>query len=313
LNTVQGSFFNTENKITAACDMSLLHQALSICDYFNSLLGKTVPGGDVWAINHARGSTVEVSEHTMRILELALEMFDVSGGRFNIAIGPVISLWGFQSGSADIPAQEALALALANTDCGLIRLSGHSVEVPDGMQIDLGGIAKGYIADRVAEYLRENGVGSALIDLGGNILTIGRKPDGSPWKIGLQVPFIDREYRDKYWSVLECCDESIVTSGIYERGFFKNDRWYHHILDSATGMPVDNGVLSVTVCASSSFLADALTTPLFLLGEREGASLAGRYGVDAAFYLNDNRVILSAGMEKRLNRLRQGSLFTKSD
>jgi thiamine biosynthesis lipoprotein len=300
LHTVTGSFFNTENTITAACTPLLLDRAMSMCDYYDHLLSKTAPGSDVWRINQARGIPVEVSEHTINILKLALEMYDVSGGRFNIAIGSVMALWNFNSRNGDLPAPEALAATLGSMDCRQIRLSDRSVHVPDGMQIDLGGIAKGYVADRIAEDLRKNGVESALINLGGNIITIGQKPDGAPWRIGLQVPFTEQRYRDKFWSVIDCTNESIVTSGSYERGFYKDGRWYYHIIDPETGMPADNNVLSVTVCAPSSFLADALTTPLFLLGEFEGMNLADRYGVDAAYYLQDNRVIISAGMKTRL-------------
>ena len=300
LHTVTCSFFNTENAITAECDPLLLKQAVSLCEYYDNLLSKTAPGSDVWKINRSHGDPVEVSEHTAGILKLALEMYDVSEGLFNVAIGSVTALWNFNSGSKYIPTLDALDEALRIIDCRQIRLLGRSVYVPDRMQIDLGGIAKGYIADKIAESLSENGVKSALINLGGNIITIGHKPDGTPWKIGLQVPTTERKHRDKYWSVVECMNESVVTSGSYERGFHKDEQWYHHIIDPKTGMPSDNDVLSVTVCSSSSFLADALTTPLFLLGEREGMHLADRYGVDAAFYLRDNSVVINAGMEKRL-------------
>lgn len=300
LQTVTGHFFDTENTITAACGTSLLDRALALCGYYNNLLSKTVPGSDVWKISRAHGEPVEVSEHTARILKLALEMYDATGGLFNIAIGPVMALWHFTDGSRIIPAPSMLAEALSKLDCRGIKLSGRVVQIPDGMQIDLGGIAKGYIADRIAEELRYCGVESALINLGGNIVTIGHKPEGSPWKVGLQLPFPDRSLRDKYWSVMTCTNESVVTSGSYERGFMKDGQWYHHILDPRTGMPVNNGVLSVTVCAPTSLLADALTTPMFLLGETEGMKLARRYGVDAAYFLQDNRIVMSEGMNSRL-------------
>ena len=301
LHTVTGSFFNTEVTITAACAPVLLEQALSMCDYYNGLLSKTIPGSDVWRINHANNISAAVSEHTINILRLAMEMYDASEGRFNIAIGSVMKLWDFNDGSGCLPSEKSLAEALGNIDCGLICLSGCSVRIPDGMQIDLGGIAKGYIADRVVEYLRENGVQSALVNLGGNIITIGQKPDGVPWKIGLQVPFTDRSYRDKYWSTVDCINESVVTSGSYERGFQKDNRWYHHIIDPDTGMPSDTNILSVTVCAPSSLLADALATSLFLLGEKKGMDLAKQYGVDVAYYLQDNCAITNIGMMKRLH------------
>lgn len=301
LHTVTGHYFDTDNTITAACDPSLLDKSLALCRYYNDLLSKTVPGSDVWRISHAHGKPVDISPHTARILALAQEMFDASGGLFNIAVGPVMALWHFTDGSRIIPEPEALAAAVAKADCGHIRLSGCTVRVPDGVEIDLGGIAKGYIADRIAEALRLGGAESALVNLGGNVITVGRKPDGTPWQLGLQMPSPDRSIRDKFWSVLDCTDESVVTSGSYERGFFKDGRWYHHILNPKTGMPAENDVLSVTVCAPDSLLADALTTPMFLLGPEAGMALAGRYGVEAAYYLRDNRVIISEGMRARLS------------
>jgi thiamine biosynthesis lipoprotein len=300
LNTVTGRFFDTDNTITAACGPALLERSLELCRYYNDLLSKTVPGSDVWRISHAHGDPVEVSDHTAAILKLALEMYEVSGGRFNIAIGPVVALWHFTDGSRIIPEREMLTKAMANTDCAAVRICGHTVEVPEGMQIDLGGIAKGYIADRIAEELRTNGVDSAIVNLGGNIITVGRKPDGSPSQLGLQIPSRDRSIRDKFWAVLDCTDESVVTSGSYERGFLKDGRWYHHILDPLTGMPAENDVLSVSVCASTSLLADALTTPMFLLGPDEGMKLACRYGVDAAYYLRNNSVVINEGMQTKI-------------
>ena len=301
MNTVSGHFFNTENTIIAECDPRLSERALALCGYYHNLLSKTVPGSDVWNVNHSQGRPVEVSRHTAAIIKLALEMNEASGGKFDIAIGSVASLWRFTEGRETIPERETLTGAIAAMREGRVMLSGRVVRTPKDVSIDLGGIAKGYIADEIADHLRTNGVESALINLGGNILTIGRKPDGTPWKVGLQLPFIERGYRDKIWSFLDCTDESVVTSGSYERGLFIDDRWYHHILDPETGMPADNDVLSVTVCAQTSFLADALTTPLFLLGGRKGIELADRYGVAAAYYLRDNKVIMNTGMKKRLH------------
>lgn len=300
LRTVSGQFFNTENSITAYCDLETLNHTLSLCERYHALLSKTLPDSDVWRLNHAQGAVVNVSEHTAQILRLALEMYQASGGSFNIAVGPAIKLWHFNDEKFHVPDREALKAALSNTDCRKISINENQVCLPDGMQIDLGGIAKGYIADRIAEYLRSKGIRSALINLGGNIATVGRKPDGNPWCIGLQLPTRDRTQRQRFWAVVECSDASVVTSGSYERGFFSNDRWYHHILNPQTGMPIDNGVLSVTVCARESFLADALTTPLFILGPEKGAELAQQYQVDVAYYMEGDCLVMNSGMQKRI-------------
>ena len=223
--------------------------------------------------------------------------FRESGGLFNIAIGAAVRLWRFGLTDAErrIPDPEALARAISLADCGRIRLDETGVTVPSGMEIDLGGIAKGYIADQLGNFLRKRGVKSALINLGGNILTIGGKPDGSDWSIGLQLPVLDRKRREEFWGVLPSRDNAVVTSGSYERGFLLNGIWYHHILDPRSGMPSGNGVLSVTVCAPTAFLADALSTPLFLLGPEKGVTLAEKYRVFAVYYMEDQRVLCCNG------------------
>ena len=153
---------------------------------------------------------------------------------------------------------------------------------------------------------RANGQGAAVairvINLGGNILTIGGKADGTPWQIGLQYPVGDRAKREKYWGLLHSRDNSIVTSGCYERGFWRDGTWYHHILDPRSGMPVQNRVLSVTVRTKDSFLADAVTTPLLILGERKGMELAERYGVEVVYYLQNNEIVYTRGTELMLVR-----------
>jgi len=301
MNTVNGFYFNTDNTITADCASPVLERVLDICAYYENLLSKTIPGSDIWRINHSCGEPVEISPHTTRIISLALEMREASGGKFDIAIGSVTSLWRFTDGSNIIPDSQALTGAVAAAKNAVVELTGDTVRTQGGTELDVGGIAKGYIADAIADELRKSGVESALINLGGNIVTVGLKPDGTPWKIGLQVPFTDRTYRDKFWSAVYCTDGSVVTSGSYERGFRNGGNWYHHIIDTATGMPAVSDVLSVTICAASGFLADALSTPLFLLGEHEGLTLADRYGVDAAYYLKDNRIVLNKGMNARIS------------
>ena len=296
MHTVSGQYFNTFNTITAACAKDVLEEALLLCGDFNDMLSKTIEGSDVWRINHAQGAPVCVSHHTAEIIEMALTMHRLSGGVYNIAVGGAVALWHFNDGQARVPDQAELDEALARADVGRIRLQGCEVTVPEGMQIDLGGIAKGYIADMIGAFLREQGVRSGVINLGGNVLTIGAREDGAPWQIGLQYPVKDRSKRMKYWAMLESRDDSIVTSGCYERGFERAGKWYHHILDPRTGQPVQNDVLSVTVQTRSSFLADALTTPLFILGEKAGMELAARCGAEVAYYLRGDEILYSRGM-----------------
>ena len=271
-----------------------MNEAMAECQKYNDLLSKTVPGSDVWRVNHADGATVTVSEKTMEILKTAQEVSEASSGAFNIAVGPAVALWHFTNGTAVLPGEDELAAAIARADCTRIRLEGNTVTVPPELQIDLGGIAKGYIADQIADYLRERGVKNAMLNFGGNVVTVGSKPDGTPWKVGLQNP-LGKRSKD-FWAFVESQDSTVVTSGIYERGFELNGKWYHHILDPQTGWPVQNDMLTVTACAKSSLLADALTTAMFVMGPAEGAKLAGIFGIHVVFLEKGNRVTYTKGL-----------------
>ena len=297
MNRVEGFYFDTVNTITAPCGAEILRGALDRCAFFNELLSKTVPGSDVWNCNHAQGRPTRVSEHTARILAMALELFRASDGAFNAALGEAVALWRFKDPEPALPDPEALAQAVSRADCSKIRLEGDAVTLPPGMRLDLGGIAKGYIADRVADLLREKGVTSALLNFGGNIVTVGKRPDGEPWRVGLQTP---GAARGRFWAWLPCADGTLVTSGVYERGFEIGGVLYHHVLDPRTGMPVQNGVLSVTVAARDSMLADALATALLVLGPEKGFPLAHRCGAQAVFFLRGGEAQHSPGLELTL-------------
>jgi thiamine biosynthesis lipoprotein len=294
-NTIQGFYFDTRNTISAPCDASILEDAMQRCDDFNHLLSKTIPGSDVWRVNHAEGCPVQVNAHTMNILRTAAQISEASHGAFNIALGPAIALWRFKENPAHTPDPQALIQAVALANDQNIILGEDTVTVPPTMQIDLGGIAKGYIADCIADELRARGVKSALLNFGGNVVTIGAKPDGTPWTIGLQTP--DKERDQAYWAAVKCVDGVVVTSGVYERGFNLHGVRYHHILDPRTGWPVQNGIRSVTICTQRSLLADALTTALFVLGTEEGMQLAYQYNVQAVYLLDDQRIVYTQGMD----------------
>jgi thiamine biosynthesis lipoprotein len=286
---VRGFYFDTVNTIQAWCERSVLEEALARCARYHALLGKTSPGGDLWKINHAEGLPVRVSEDTMTILKKAEEIGRASGGALNIALGRATALWHVTGPSPSVPDPEALAGALALSGRESIVLEGDTVRVPAGVHLDLGGIAKGYIADRIADYLRDRGVEDALLNFGGNVAARGRKIDGSAWSVGLKTP--GGAGGDDVWAVVEAVNQSVVTSAVYERGFSQDGVWYHHILDPRTGRPVQNGLVLVTVVCADGLLADALSTALFVLGPEKGFPLADRYRVPALF-LKDNGELL---------------------
>ncbi len=215
-------------------DEDLLTRAQAECQRYDDLLSKTHEGSDVWNINHAQGKRVAVSDETREILEKALEYSRASDGVFDITVEPCVALWDFTGeGMGLLPDEEALAQAADKVDWTLVDINDEGVLLPPGMTIDLGAIAKGYITDQIADFLKAGGVESGYLNFGGNVLTIGHKPDGSEWNIGIQDPLGKRD--QNIVGAARVSDQAVVTSGIYERGFDLDGVRYHHILDTSTG------------------------------------------------------------------------------
>ena len=185
--SVVGYYLDTVVTLTAYVDdTQVLQDALEECGRYERLLSRTIEGSDVWRINHASGQPVKVSDDTLTILDCARQVSALSDGMFDVTIAPVSTLWDFTSGAAVLPDADAIAGAAELVDISKLEIDGGEVTLPEGMMIDLGGIAKGYIADAVKRYLMDRGVESAILSFGGNIVAIGMKPDGSPWKVGIQ-------------------------------------------------------------------------------------------------------------------------------
>lgn len=222
----------------------------------------TDQNSDIYAINHSQGDPVSIGEETEQLLSFALAMAKQTDGALEPTIYPALTAWGFTTGDNRIPSQNELEDILQKVGYENVALSDHEVTIPKGMELDLGAVGKGYAADEVAGILKEAGVASALLDLGGNIQLIGTKPDGNDWKIGLRDPF-----GESYLGVLSISDRAVVTSGNYERYFIGEDgKQYGHILDPSSGYPAENGLVSVTVVAKEGKLCDALSTSLFVMG-----------------------------------------------
>ena len=291
-----GFYLDTVITLTAYVeDVSVLKDALEECGRYEALLSRTIEGSDVWRVNHAEGQPVKVSRDTIEIIEAARRVSEMSGGSFDITIAPASTLWDFTSGENKPPDAQALKAAAEMVDYARVQVDGDTVTLPAGMMIDLGGIAKGYIADAVKQYLIDRGVKSAILSFGGNIVAIGTKPDGSPWKVGIQD--IDKP-TGEYMAVAQNFGGSTVTSGIYERGFEVDGKYYHHILDAHTGWPVDNELASVTIFSDSSMLGDALATAAFALGTDGGMALIESIdGVEAAFIARDRTIHTTGGAE----------------
>jgi len=297
--TAIGFYLDTVITLTAYVDdAAVLNDALEECGRYERLLSRTVEGSDVWRINHSGGKPVEVSDDTVILLQTARRVSAYSDGAFDVTIAPVSTMWDFTSGAAVVPDADAIAEAAALVDYTRMDIDGNTVTLPENMMIDLGGIAKGYIADEVKLYLMERGVKSAVLSFGGNIVTIGLKPDGSPWKVGIQD--IDKP-TGEYMLVSLNFGGSTVTSGIYERGFEADGVYYHHILDPSTGWPVQNELASVTIFSDSSMWGDALATAAFALGPEKGMALIEALnGAEAVFISRDRSVSATSGADKYL-------------
>lgn len=266
-------------------------QCLTLCEDYEKLFSRTLEGSDICRINQASGTPTAVSEDTISLLETALTYSELSDGAFDCTIAPVSTLWDFKNNTGVLPEPGALAEATAQVDYHTVRINGNEVTLENPRAaLDLGGIAKGYIADRLKEFLLDKGVSGAIINLGGNVLTVGEKPGGTPWKIAIQKPFSERGEAIDSVSVT---DGSVVTSGSYERYFLLEGKLYHHILDPRTGYPADNGLTSVTILSRYSVDGDALSTLCFVLGYEKGAELIqslSQPGLEAIFIFEDGTI-----------------------
>ncbi|MBR2088516.1 MAG: FAD:protein FMN transferase [Oscillospiraceae bacterium] len=259
-----------------------------------STFSVTIPDSDISRLNHANGQPVEVSADTAKVIEKGIEMGDASGGALDISLYPVLQAWGFTAEEKHVPPKETIQALLQNVDYTKIRAEGQTITLPQDMQIDLGALAKGYTSDEVIQIFRENGAESAIVSLGGNVQTLGRKPDGSQWRVGIVNPFVPSENL----GVLDIEDRAVITSGNYERYFEENGVRYWHILDRADGQPADNGLVSVTVVGSSGLECDALSTALFVEGtERAAAHWRRDGGFDMLLVTDDGRLLLTEGLE----------------
>jgi len=272
-----------------------LQGAFELCQQYENLLSKTIEGSDVWNINHAGGQPVEVSSDTAEIIRSALHYSEITAGAFDITVGPISSLWNFKSENPSVPAQADIDRLLPYVDYTGVSLEGNTVTLRDAnMQIDLGGIAKGFIADKLAQYLKKNRVTSAIINLGGNTYALGAKEGGSDWSVGVQDPFgrVQTPIAAVYVQ-----NKSVVTSGIYERYFELDGVLYHHILDPSTGYPVRNDLTSVTILSDKSIDGDALSTSCYVLGLEKGMELIESLdGIEAIFIDTDKNFYITDGI-----------------
>ena len=238
------------------------------------LLSRGDESSEVYKLNSA--GSMEVSDDTAALVQKAVRISESTGGAFDVTVAPVMDLWGFYGQEFRVPSEEELTEALKTVNWKNIHAEGNTVTLQEGAQIDLGGIAKGYLSGRIMEIFAESGVSSGLVSLGGNVQTLGVKPDGTLWNVAIQHP----EDETAYIGIVEVRGKAVVTSGSYQRYFtdVTTGNTYHHILKPQSGYPVSNNLLSATIICADGTMADCLSTAMFVLGEVQSLNYWRTYG-----------------------------------
>ena len=305
---ISGTAFKLNTVVTVtiydSTEQSLIDKTLALCDEYEELFSRTRETSEIYQLNHStlpkEADSFVISPQTAELVAKGLEYGCLSKGGFDIAIEPLSSLWDFTSEEKIIPTKEEIAAALPLVNYENVTLTDNHLQfAKEGMGLDLGAIAKGYIADRMKDFLLSKGVKSAIINLGGNVLCIGDKPDGSPFRIGIQKPFADRS---ETITTIDISDKSVVSSGIYERFFEKDGQFYHHILNPATGYPYDNSLVAVTILSDKSVDGDGLSTTCFALGVEKGLELINSLpDTEAVFITADYKLYYSDNFPQSQN------------
>ena len=294
---VQGTFFamDTMMDFTIYGESGLIDQSESLIASLESLVSVTDTGSELYAINQTGSGTL--TGKASSLMEQALEICRRTDGALDLSIYPIVRAWGFTTGSYQVPDEAEIQALLPLVDYRKIQYDAATgtVTLPEGMEIDLGSVAKGYAGQLAAQMLREHGVQSALLNLGGNVQTVGAKPDGSPWQIGIKDP-----QGEDAMMVLSVEDQAVVTSGGYERYFEQDGQTYWHIMDPSTGHPADSGLISVTIVGDEGVVCDGLSTALFVMGLEKAADLwAQSCDFEAVFVTASGEVYITEGLRDR--------------
>ncbi len=291
------------------------------------LLNFFSPASEISAINKASGrEAVNVSRETLEVIKKAVEIADYTDGAFDPTIGPLMRLWGFSSlpSKPSLPSEDKIKTLLKLIDYKKIKINDSASQVfleEKGMEIDLGGIAKGFAADRAIEAIKAKGVKAALVAIAGDIKASGLKPDLQPWKIGIQNPRPEVNpptppfakggmggFEEDIFVSLDIKNKAISTSGDYQRFFMENGRRYHHIITPKTGYPAP-GIMSVSVIAPEGYMTDGLSTGVFVLGPDKGIKLLESMGLDGIIVDADKKIFLTKNLKGKIHPVRNGRGF----
>lgn len=297
-----GFYLGTSCHVTlyGSHNAGLLDQCFKKIERFEKRISRHEPGSFTFQLN--KNGVCKADSETEALLDKAMDMAVLSKGRFDPTLGALVSLWDIGGEGVKPPAVREIKKALNTVDYRHLKKDNSSGQAVytlglPGMQLDLGGIAKGAAADEISAFLKNKGVQGAIINFGGNIQLVGSKPSGEPWVIGIQSPL---QPRGEYLGLLQTGPGAVVTSGVYERFFEYEGRRYHHILDTETGFPVDTGILSLTVLTAKGVDADGLSTALFAMGEEAALAFAETHeDMDVILVKTDKSIRLSSGLAGR--------------
>lgn len=280
-------------------DSEDLKEVSELIHHYDLLLDRNKETSDIYKLNRDKSSTVDPA--TYEILEKALSYGKISEGYFDISINPIVILWGIGTATEQVPLEDEIDAVLDYVDYQKVYLEDeYHVRLDPNTTIDLGGIAKGFIADEIVRTLKDKGIKRGLINLGGNVFALGNSPDKLPWNIGIRHP--ETDHNGVLLSIgLE--NKSVVTSGITERYFEENGQLYHHIFNPFTGYPIENDILSLTVITNKSIDGDALSTSLFALGSDKAFELLSTLDDVQLIIVTKNKEILVSSSLKAVTIL----------
>ena len=271
-----------------------LSDVIAAINAASAALDPEIEKSDVYALNHANGTPTVVSSLIANMLTTAKTVYEQTGGALDLTVYPIVKAWGFIDSQHTVPTTDQLE-ALKSVPCfDEVVVDINTVTMPDGTELSFGAVAKGALAEQSAQILKEYGVEHAYMSLGGNVQTVGLKPDGSKWRIGVQDP----NNTSDYLGIVSIGEQAVVTSGSYQRYFEADGKTYHHIIDPATAAPAESGLVSVTIVCDSGTMADCLSTSMFILGEDAALAYRAQYGgFDMIMVTEDGRVIVTGDLE----------------
>ncbi len=281
---------DTVMDLTVYGDASVLKSAKEIITDLEHKFSVTDESSDIYRLNKEKQAVV--SSDTLDLIRFAKDISERTGGALDITVYPIVKAWGFTTGEYRIPSADELHSLLSAVDYKKVQTDGSTVTLPDDSMLDLGSVAKGYTGDRLIDHFRANGITSAIVSLGGNVQTLGAKPDGSLWRVGIADPF-----GGDYAGALRVQDKCVITSGSYQRFFEEGGVRYHHIIDPSTGSPAAGGFISVTVIGEKGALCDAFSTALFVMGKDKAFDFCKKNSdFDALFIDEDGHIYITPGI-----------------